>query len=169
MKKIELGHIFTIFANLGVLAGIIFVAYEIRQSNQIAKGTTSYELSRNLMGINELYMTNPDVLDLVIELSDEDFAPKDERQREQAEAYARRILNNWIAVEDARDNGIVSEAFYSMVSEDVKAVIGKRPGIVSIYTTVASQYNLLDYELLEPIIEAIQERRSAGAESGSTN
>jgi hypothetical protein len=54
MNKIDLGKIFTILANVGVLAGIIFVAFEIRQSNRIAVGTTSYEINRHFMGINEL-------------------------------------------------------------------------------------------------------------------
>ena len=129
MKKIDLGKIFTILANVGVLAGIIFVAFEIRQSNRIAVGTSSYELNRHFMEINNLYITNPDLLSLVVELADEDFAPKDERQREQAEAYARRILNNWVAIQDAHDNGIVSEALYLMAAEDVKAMIKKRPGM----------------------------------------
>jgi hypothetical protein len=169
MRKIGLGQIFTILANVGVLAGIVFVAFEIRQSNRIAIGTTAYELNRHFMDINELYITNPDLLDLVIELSDVNFAPNDERQREKAEAYARRILNNWISIEDGRDNGIVSEALYSMAAEDVKAVIRKRPGIVSIYETVSSQYDLTGYELLEPLIAAVQERRVSREESDSTN
>jgi hypothetical protein len=35
MKKIDLGHITTILANLGVIAGIAFLAVELRQNNQL--------------------------------------------------------------------------------------------------------------------------------------
>jgi len=169
MKKIDLGKIFTVLANVGMLAGIIFVAYEIRQSNRIAVGTTSYELNRHFMGINELYITNPDLLSLVVELTDEDFTPQDGEQRELAEAYARRILNNWIAIEDAYDNGIVSDALYSMAAEDVKAIIKKRPGVVPIYDVISSQYDLSGYEILEPLLSAIQERRVTGEETRPKN
>ncbi len=167
MKKIDLGQMITVLANVGVLAGIIFVAYEIRQSNRIAIGTTSYELNRNFADINELYITNPDLLSLAVELHDENFVPKDAQERERAEAYARRILNNWIAIEDARDNGIVSDAFYSLAAEDVKAVIKKRPGIVSVFEPIASRYDLSSYELLVPLLTAIQERNINGEEFGS--
>ena len=160
MKKIDLSQTVAILANIGVLAGIIFVAYEIRQSNRIAVGTTSYELNRNWMTINELYMTSPGVLDLIVELGDEHFVPQDRRQREQAEAFARRILNNWIAIEEAYDNGIASDAFYSLAVEDVKAMISKRPGILHPFETVSSQYDLSRYRLLEPLIQAIQDRKS---------
>jgi len=32
---------------LAVIASLLFVAYEIRQSNRIALGTTAYEIQRN--------------------------------------------------------------------------------------------------------------------------
>ncbi len=169
MKKNDLGQAVAILANIGVLAGIIFVAYEIRQSNRIAVGTTSYELNRHWMTINELYMTSPEVLDLIVELGNEDFAPEDRRQREQAEAYARRLLNNWIAIEEAYDNGIASDVFYSLAVEDVKALIHKRPGILQPFETVASQYDLSKYRLLEPLVQAIQKRQSTREESPSVN
>jgi hypothetical protein len=140
---------------LAVIASLVFVALEIRQANQIAIGTTSYELNRNWMSLNDLYVTNADVRALMVALSDKDFFPKDELQREQAEGYARRILNNWVAIEEAHGNGIASDAFYLMATEDVKAMIAKRPGIVRVYETVAAQYDLTEYSLLEPLLEAI--------------
>jgi len=167
MKKIDLGKIFTILANVGVLAGIIFVAFEIRQSNRIAVGTTSYELNRHFMGINELYITNSDLLSLAVALADERFTPQDGEQRELAEAYARRLLNNWVAIEDGYDNGIVSESLYLMAKEDVKALIKKRPGVVPIYDVISIQYDLSGYEILEPLLSAVQEWRLNGEESRS--
>lgn len=169
MKKINLGQLISVLANIGVLAGIIFVAYEIRQSNRIAMGTTSYELGRHWMGINELYMTSPDVLDVAVELFDRDFVPKDLRQREQVEAYARRLLNNWIAIEEAHNNGIASDAFYALAVEDVKAVIEKRPGLVPVYEAVGAQYDLSRYQLLEPLLLAIQNRRTGDQGSQSVD
>ena len=112
------------------------------------------------MDLNELYLTNPDVIDLVIALSDEDFVPRDKKQRELAEAYARRLANHWFAVEDARDNGIASDAFYQIAAEDVRAIVKKRPGILSIFDRISSQYDMSDYEILEPLLGAIEERRA---------
>ena len=164
MKKVDLGQTVTLLANIGVLVGIIIVAYEIRQSNRIATGTTAYELSRNFMGINELYLTNPDVLDLIVELNDENFSPKDEQQRELAEAYARRLLNNWMAIDEAHDSGIVTDDFYYLTgAADVRAMIEKRPGIVSVFDVIASQYDLSNNENLAPLLAAIEERRASAA------
>ena len=138
-----------------VIASLLFVAFEIRQSNRIAIGTTAYELNRNWMAINELYLTDPKVLELIVAVSDKEFIPKDEEQREQVEAFARLILNNWIAIEDAYNNGIASEILYLLALEDVKAVISKRPGLLPTYVAVTSHYDLSKYKLLEPLFVAI--------------
>ena len=39
MKKIDLGQTITIFANLGVIGGLIFLAVEIRQNSDIARAS----------------------------------------------------------------------------------------------------------------------------------
>jgi hypothetical protein len=54
-----------------------------------------------------------------------------------------------------------------MAKEDVKAVIKKRPGVVPMYDVISSQYDLSGYELLEPLLSAVQERRLNGEESRS--
>ena len=165
MKQMNFGQLVTILANIGVLAGIVFVALEIRQANRIAIGTTSYELNRNWMDLNDLYMTSPEVLAIVVALADKDFVPKDLRQQEQVEAYVRRLVNNWVAIEEAYNNGIASEAFYSMAIADVKAIITKRPGVVPAAVPIAEQYDLSHFEVLEPLVEAIQARHTEAAAS----
>jgi hypothetical protein len=35
MKKIDLGQIVSIFANVGVIAGIVFLGYELQQNNEL--------------------------------------------------------------------------------------------------------------------------------------
>ena len=42
MKKLDLGQTLGILANLGVIAGIIFLAFELRQNNQLLIAQTSY-------------------------------------------------------------------------------------------------------------------------------
>ena len=42
MKNLDLGQTISILANVGVIAGIIFLAFELRQNNQILIAQTSY-------------------------------------------------------------------------------------------------------------------------------
>ncbi len=42
MKKIDLGQAVTLLANIGVIAGIVFLGFELRQNNQILMAQASY-------------------------------------------------------------------------------------------------------------------------------
>jgi len=67
MKKIDLGQSISILANLGVIAGIVFLAFELRQNNELLIAQTSYaqfnvEQQRRMLRMqeSETIMTPPD-------------------------------------------------------------------------------------------------------------
>ena len=49
MKKIDLAQAASVLANVGVIAGIIFLALELRQNQQLVMAQTRNEIAR--MGI----------------------------------------------------------------------------------------------------------------------
>ena len=66
MKKLELGQSIGILANVGVIAGIVFLGVELRQNNQLLTAearTTRMEIRRD--GSNR-YLENPDLVSLVL-------------------------------------------------------------------------------------------------------
>ena len=65
MKKIDLGQTITIFANIGVIAGIVFLAFELQQNNNLlttqaratlmaARLSQQEAVSRNVGGLAEI-------------------------------------------------------------------------------------------------------------------
>lgn len=67
MKKIDLGQSISILANVGVIAGIVFLAFELRQNNELLVAQTSYaqfnvEQQRRMLRMqeSETIMTPPD-------------------------------------------------------------------------------------------------------------
>jgi hypothetical protein len=141
-----------------IVISLIFVAYQILQSNRIARGTTSYELSRNWMEVNRFYMTEPEMLSLRVKLEDKDFVPESDIERQRTMAYARMLVNMWTALEEAHENGIASDAYYKIAQNDVRSVIRDRPGFLPYFGVVLSNYdNLTEYEVLEPFREAVEQ------------
>ena len=55
MKKIDLGQTITILANVGVIAGIVFLAVELQQNNEMIRGQTRSQLARDVI---DLFETN---------------------------------------------------------------------------------------------------------------
>ena len=66
MKKLDLGQSVGILANLGVIAGIVFLGVELRQNNQLLTAearTTRMEIRREA---SNRYLENPDLVPLVL-------------------------------------------------------------------------------------------------------
>ena len=60
MKKIDLGQAITILANVGVIAGIVFLAVELGQNTQAIRLTASQYMASELAEFNRGW-TNPDM------------------------------------------------------------------------------------------------------------
>ena len=65
MKKIDLGQLTNTLANLGVIAGIVFLAIEIRQNNTLMQAQTRLEIARETTG----HMREAALSDYVVEVS----------------------------------------------------------------------------------------------------
>jgi len=66
LKKLDLNQIVTLLANLGVIAGIVFLGFELRQNNQLLQAqarTTRMEIRREA---SNRYLENPDLVPIVL-------------------------------------------------------------------------------------------------------
>ena len=61
MKKLGLGQTLGILANLGVIAGIIFLAYELQQNNLYLREQARYNVFQNRLSANLLPVVDPDI------------------------------------------------------------------------------------------------------------
>ena len=66
MKKIDLGQTLTILANVGVIAGIAFLAVELRQNNEMMRAQTRGELSRDSVDQIRLNVNDPVFADVLL-------------------------------------------------------------------------------------------------------
>jgi len=64
MKKPDLGQTITIIANIGVIGGILLLAYELRQNNLHLQEQTRFNLFQNRLGANEFIAENEEIADL---------------------------------------------------------------------------------------------------------
>jgi hypothetical protein len=133
-----------------VIVSLLFVAYEIRQANQIAVGTTTIEIYRNWMTLNELIATDEKLAALIYKLRD-DTAELSNIERIQADAWARRAVNGWVALEIAYENDLVTEILYQAGIRDVQNMISNVPGIREWLKKMSTQYDILQYEILAPL------------------
>jgi hypothetical protein len=58
MKKIDLGQVITILANIGVIAGIVFLGIEISQNTRSLQAEAYRELTNTVVDLNRFTLTN---------------------------------------------------------------------------------------------------------------
>jgi len=66
MKKIELGQLLTILANVGVIAGILLLAYELDQNRRMTQAQTRSAVSDQLSNLVFEEINTPGMVDVVL-------------------------------------------------------------------------------------------------------
>lgn len=134
-------------ANIGVLAGIVFLAFEIQQANRIAIATTELDVreSNNLINLQSL---DRDVAQLLskVRTADSELSPVEE---EMAFGFVYLYVNNWLAVETAFRRGMVPESTFELAKDEIPGLVPIYPGLLPYWQSVFSEYPTIDeYELL---------------------
>lgn len=147
-------------ANIGVLAGVIFLALQIQQSNRIATITAANEVYSNYAAVQQLYIENPHIVELVAEIRHIDD-PKDigEIERDLLEAYFKRLFNAWYPTSVSFENGLISEESFNSISDDVRtAAIRVGPAGRVVWRELNSEYDSIgDTHVMRLIQSALDE------------
>lgn len=61
MKRLDLGQGLTILANVGVIAGILLLAYELNQNRETTQSQTRSAISEMLISIISLQIADPEI------------------------------------------------------------------------------------------------------------
>ncbi len=159
MKKVDLVQMLQILANVGVIAGIVFLAIEIQQSNRIAKATTEIEIRDNWSSINAAIYSDPAIAELLVKCKSVD--PKlTEVEKEQASAFVFQWVNNWLAIEHAYNNGMVTQDTYAEVNDDIRLLVGIYPGLVPFLVYMRDSIpSLSESNVFQTITELIGDQR----------
>jgi hypothetical protein len=91
MKKIELGQMITILANVGVIAGIAFLAVELRQNNAFLEAEAGRALTENRTTPARFMLESSNVAELAAKLRNGDSL-------DPAEEFAERSMYQYMLV-----------------------------------------------------------------------
>ena len=156
MKKIDISQAITILANVGVIAGIVFLAFELRQANRIAAASTEFAIRESYVAFNEMLITDPSVAELYLKVL-EPNATLSAVEQIQIRSLMRRLLNTWLAIEAGYENGLVSAETYSTATNEPRQVLSVYLGAKPYMRTIAdlngrtygSQVMAAVYEILD--------------------
>ena len=93
MKKIDLGQTITILANIGVIAGIAFLALEIRQNSDLLSSQTRFNNVQNQLSLAMMLVEDSELNELVARASSGESISRDESFRLRQMVIV--VLNLW--------------------------------------------------------------------------
>jgi hypothetical protein len=121
MKKIDVGQIISMLANIGVIAGIVFLGLELRQNATATRAQTRNALSSEVVGFLSDVSTNPQFASVFRRgIAGEELTPDEEFQFRYRQLAAFRYFEN---VHYQYRQGLYDDAEYAAQREAWKSTM----------------------------------------------
>ena len=91
MKKVDLGQSIGILANVGVIAGIVFLVIELQQNNELLEAQARSERNQRVMDLRSDIYSNPVLAEILVKARNGETLTEVEQL--QADFYALRRIN----------------------------------------------------------------------------
>ena len=124
---------------LAVIVSLLVVAYEIRQSNNIALVSTENEIRNNYASLDETLLNNPELSELLFKARDSNYNLEGVEQ-EIITTYLFRVLNSWRPVVTSYERGLLDQISYDAVFDDIRYVVEYYPAVHHIWRGIIADY-----------------------------
>lgn len=139
-------------ANIGVIAGIVFLAYEIRQNTAAFQMQAADDYVASTIEMNNVISQNAELADLVFRHSRGDTDLTDVEDFRVRMQYAN-LLRNWNRLYFLRQRGSLDETFWNIHSADMRRNL-QTPGVVEYWQSRRDQFDPGFNRLVEEAMSA---------------
>ena len=112
------GAIGEIISALAVLATLLYLASQIRQTNEISRFGAAKDIFYKFDSLNDRLIADPDLSTAL--LTTEALTKE---QEDKLYSWATCWANSWLICQTAYDNGLVDDGFFQTCKEDVSVEI----------------------------------------------
>ncbi len=148
-------QIFEFVGMSAVVVSLLFLAYELRQSNRIAIGNASMEMTNISLELNHSLFENSEISELAVKLSenDQDLTPTESQM---ADALAYGYMNMWSAALRAYQNDLISQDSFENFMGGITAEMRRFPGLAPHFVNIKQFYDgfpLANSDMMNRILE----------------
>jgi len=109
LKKLDLGQTISILANVGVIAGIVFLAVEVQQNNELLATQARYERDAIARSGNLRFIENPELIRVTVKVQNSE--PLTQEEALLLETSCILTLQNYSIIFREYRNGLLDERF----------------------------------------------------------
>lgn len=140
-----------------VVGSLLFLAFEIQQSNRIAIASTEIGIRNGYSEFNRGLHSGGDVAELMARAA-ESGAEWSSAEELKVLMVVHDILNVWLSVETACDNGLAEDATCEELHDDIRAFIAYFPGTRPVWRYVVDSYpSLANTSVIATVSKVLQE------------
>ena len=156
-RRERLGNIAETIGLVAIVASLLFLAFEIQQSNRITVASTAIDIRNGYSEFNRALHSGSDLARLMVRAKEPEveWSPSEELK---VLMVVTDLFNVWLSVETACDNGLARDVTCDELDDDIRAFIAMLPGTRSMWNFFVDSYpSLGDTAVLETISRALQD------------
>ena len=143
-----IGAVGEILGAIAVLITLIYLATQVRRSNELSRFNASKEVMNQFNDLNHLVTTDSSLRQLLMK---EGQLTADER--EQLCNFAMMFCNVWMSVQIAYDNDQIDKSLYDAGAKDVSIELARWPNFRSAAEQWLANYpENAHYEIMQPVL-----------------
>ena len=148
MKKIDLGQTIAIFANLGVIASLIFVGVQVQQGATATRSATVLQLKDSWVQLNLASATSIELAEAFRSVKTQGWNDADYIAKDLVASFYRALIHNWSNAYYQYQNGTLDEEQWAPHLREAEASLQK-PGFRELWSEWGYVYadsfrNLMD-------------------------
>ena len=149
-----IGALGEIFGALAVVATLVYLSSQIRQTNRIAKSSVNSELMQKYTDFLNDILTSQEVGELSTRLTDPGYVASSDLERQQIKAFTNCLMNIWFSAESSFTEGQMEASLYKIYCEDVSVRLKQWPAIRVYAVEMLESYpNIHDLKIFAPVFD----------------
>jgi hypothetical protein len=170
MKDRNWRNVAELVGMVSIVAGLVLVAWEIRQANNIARAQMVMDINSQANEFNTATYEIPDVADLAAAISNPDYVEYSKTQKSMMRGVAWHFSNIFWVAQIAYDNGLLGEDeirnYRSSVAWHIENHPGLQPAFIFIYDTAPW---IREMYVFEPLVEMVCDTRGDCVDTPADN
>lgn len=157
MRSTTLKDVAEIVGIGAIVASLLFLAFELQQSNRIAVASTEIGIRNGYSEFNRGLYTSPDTAEIMSRARSIDVEWSDAEEL-RALMVVTDIFNVWLSVQTACENDLAEETTCAELGDDIRTFVGYFPGAREMFVFLLESYpTLADTEVHATLREALAE------------
>ena len=142
MKKIDLGQMLALIANVGVIVGILLLVYELNQNRAMMEAQVRQQVSQGVVDVYLGVAANPDLAEIVVDFADQCTTMDECRSAEEFRfnQWSNATFRTWENAHYQYRLGLYDETEFSAQKESWRNIL-TRPGIANRWRSVRMAYS----------------------------